>query len=82
MGVTVRMYLKEFERKASEGEMEITLHSPHKVIFAAKDVGTKIPISAVVTRNTREPVACLKGAWVEEDDDDGNSLDLDFGKWL
>lgn len=87
MGVTVGAYMKEFERDASEGEMEGSTISPSNVGSGVVDRRTTPRTPATTARSPSAPVEGWKGGPVGEgvgNVDEALDLDLDFDidEWL
>lgn len=75
MGITVGMYMTEFEREASKGETSV--QSSNKPSSNVMDVETGFPTSAIRARSTQIPVEGAKRKLAEEDMGDVEEI-LDF----
>ena len=85
MGVTVGAYMKEFEKEASEDEMESSVQFSSKAGSSVVDVETGLLTPPTTARSPSAPVEGLRRG--PEEEDVGNveealDLDFDFGEWF
>ena len=85
MGVTIGVYVKEFEREAREGETESSVQSPDKVGPGMVDVELGLQTPASTARSLSAPVEGCKGGLAEEgmgDVEEALDLNFDFDEWF
>ena len=86
IGVTVGVYIKEFEREVSDGETESSIQVPSTVGSDVVDVEIGLLTPATPTRSLSASVESRKGGSAEEDIgkyvEEALDLDLDFNEWL
>lgn len=87
LGVTIGVYMKEFEREPSEGETESSAQPPGKVGSDVVDVGMGmgLPTPATTPRSLSTPVEGRKGGPTEENIgyvEEALDLDFDFDEWF
>lgn len=86
MGVTVGVYMKEFEREASEGELESSVQPPSTVGSGVADVRMGLLTPAITARRLSAPVEARKREPAEEDVakyvEEALDLDFDFNEWF
>ena len=86
MGVTVGVYIKEFERKASEGDTEKSIQLPSIVGSDVVDVDVGLLTPETPARSLSASVESRNGGSAEEDIgkyvEEALDLDFDFNEWL
>lgn len=85
MGVTVGVYMKEFEREASEGETESLAQVPSKDGPGVVDVQMGLQTPATTARSLSAPFDGRNGGPAEEDVEnveEALDLDFDFDEWF
>lgn len=86
MGVTIGVYMKEFERDPGEGKMESSVQTPSTMRLGTVGVETGLLTPATTIRSLSVPVEGGREGSVEEDvgsnAEEALDLDLDFNEWF